>query len=582
MKHVISVLLILSGWLGLGGRWGAGVEGAEIPSPSAGSYAQVLTIPSLNLRVLTCPGCTARAAQAGTVVVTLHQHTGNNYGVLALVPRPVDAPRAGFVYVLSFESRFLPAAAGQKGQLGLGLCDGRGWGPVQSAIAVMGAEKAATWTRFQGTYEPLPDTRSVQIVARIESGATPVSGVWEIRDLRLEARSLPPVVSAAELTKLKKIIVPAQQRQDAPPVLRGFNIGGVDRGTRHDRAFFEDARKWGARLVRLSLDPGAIARDQHQEVWSIWPQILDDVVKEVQNAHAAGIQVVLVLSNPPLANASVAHNSSDLWKQPDLESVFCRVWKDLAQRLLPYHDAIYGYDLYNEPVDPAQMGPPRQWRPIALQIIRTIRAVDPKVWIIYEPGPWGDPAGFTNLVPLPDPRVIYSFHFYEPHAFTHQGVYDTVNTDLAHALTKINVHYPGVIDGKEWNKAALAACLAPIDRFQQEWGVPIFAGEFSAVRWAPDGDAAQWLADVTSLLNQRHWSWCYHAFREWNGWSLEYGNTFWREGMPYPKPVTYETRRAKVIKAALRDDRIPLGAKRRPPSPGWGIGPRPSRKGTTQ
>ena len=45
-------------------------------------------------------------------------------------------------------------------------------------------------------------------------------------------------------------------------------------------------------------------------------------------------------------------------------------------------------------------------------------------------------------------------------------------------------------------------------------------GEFSAVAYAEGCD--RWIADVTALLNDLGWDWCYHAFREWDGWSVEH------------------------------------------------------------
>ena len=42
------------------------------------------------------------------------------------------------------------------------------------------------------------------------------------------------------------------------------------------------------------------------------------------------------------------------------------------------------------------------------------------------------------LEPLPDPNVIYVFHFYEPHIFTHQGA--TWGAYYWHWLK--GLHYP--------------------------------------------------------------------------------------------------------------------------------------------
>jgi hypothetical protein len=83
--------------------------------------------------------------------------------------------------------------------------------------------------------------------------------------------------------------------------------------------------------------------------------------------------------------------------------------------------------------------------------------------------------------------------------------------------------YPGVIEGKHWDKAELEAALAPVIEFQRAFGVPIYIGEFSAIRWAPDDSAYRYLKDLIDIFEAHGWDWSYHAFREWSGWSVEHG-----------------------------------------------------------
>ena len=166
-------------------------------------------------------------------------------------------------------------------------------------------------------------------------------------------------------------------------------------------------------------------------------------------------------------------------------------------------------------------------------------------------GTVGGAEGFAHLEPLPDSRVIYSVHFYEPGIFTHQGVLDVEGLPLAEARKKAGVTYPGKINDEPWDKTRLAACLAPVDAFQARYHVPIYVGEFSVIRWAPEGSGARWLKDAIDLFEARHWSWTYHAFREWNGWSLEHDGEYWMNGMSPPPMAATETDRARVVRAAL-------------------------------
>ena len=49
-----------------------------------------------------------------------------------------------------------------------------------------------------------------------------------------------------------------------------------------------------------------------------------------------------------------------------------------------------------------------------------------------------------------------------------------------------------------WDMAALQATMQNVMRFQQTYGTTIWAGEFSAIRWAPG--SARWLSDAVDLF----------------------------------------------------------------------------------
>ena len=328
-----------------------------------------------------------------------------------------------------------------------------------------------------------------------------------------------------------------------PLVVRGFMMAEMN-----DQKNFNDVKIWGANVVRLQLHPARYATNKGQDIWKALPSYLDQLEDQVKAAKHVGLKVVIDLHEAPFQN--VTQRVDEFWQRTDLEEMFCRIWTDIASRLLPYKKTIWGYDIYNEPADNSPY-PPRQWRPLAIQIVKAIRKIDNETWIVYEPGPWGSPLeGFKTLEPLPDPHVIYSPHFYAPQeSFTHQGVH--AKGSFEEAKKSINKPYPAMINGILWDKNRLAQELKYVDEFQAKWKVPIYVGEFSVIRWAPKDDAVHWLQDVIDLFEARGWSWSYHAFREWNGWSLEHDEKFWMEGMPDPKPVTYETERAKIIRSAL-------------------------------
>ena len=221
-----------------------------------------------------------------------------------------------------------------------------------------------------------------------------------------------------------------------------------------------------------------------------------------------GIHVLIDLHTPPGGrdDASVCR----LFQDRKYQDHFLKVWDRITRRYVG-KATIWGYDLVNEPVEDIVADGLRDWHALALETARRVRAIDKDHAIIVEPAPWGSLAGLDHFEPLDVPGVVYSAHMYEPHPFTHQGVYGQAT----------GVTYPGSIAGREWNKEQIRRTFGPAIRYQQDYHVPIYIGEFSAIRWAPG--AAAYLRDVIEVMEENQWDWAYHAFREWDGWSVEHG-----------------------------------------------------------
>ena len=60
-----------------------------------------------------------------------------------------------------------------------------------------------------------------------------------------------------------------------------------------------------------------------------------------------------------------------------------------------------------------------------------------------------------------------------------------------------------------------------------------------AIRWAPENSAYNYLRDIIDIFEEYGWDWSYHAFREWNGWSVEYTEDK-NNNAPAPEPTNRE------------------------------------------
>ena len=130
--------------------------------------------------------------------------------------------------------------------------------------------------------------------------------------------------------------------------------------------------------------------------------------------------------------------------------------------------------------------------------------------------------------------VIYSFHMYQPNMFTHQ-----FNTTKEFPK---GIEYPGVIRGVKWDKARLRGAMQPAIDFQREFNVHMYVGEFSAIRWAPNESAHRYIRDLIELFETAGWDWSYHAYREWQGWSVEHGTD-----KSDTAPASTPTKRKKLL-----------------------------------
>ena len=126
-----------------------------------------------------------------------------------------------------------------------------------------------------------------------------------------------PTSSSGQTGKDGKPKVPT-----TPVVVRGFMMP-----EKNDQKNFDDAKAWGASVVRLQIFPARYASGKGQDVWTGLPAYLDQLETQVKAAKQAGLKVVIDLHESPFQNV-VAQNP-EFWKRTDLEENFCRIWSEI-------------------------------------------------------------------------------------------------------------------------------------------------------------------------------------------------------------------------------------------------------------
>lgn len=286
--------------------------------------------------------------------------------------------------------------------------------------------------------------------------------------------------------------------------LRGFTLADLQQdGTEiYSEQDYVDLVATGANVVRMFLH---FRKCDGCQQYGFPEKEINYAERVLARGEKLGFRVVVSVLPLP------GFGKSDYWENTALKDDIAGKWGHIASRLRGF-GSLLAYDLINEPVVPDTFFTAAKraaWAELALAITRRVRAVDPDTPIMIEPVPWAFPESFRNLEPLPVDGLVYSFHFYTPREFTHQGLQELSRSR--------GVSYP---QGK-WNKRALSDALQPVRDFSRKFGIPVFVGEFSCVRWAPEGSCARYVRDVIELFEDERWGWAYLGWRGYQGWDAE-------------------------------------------------------------
>ena len=403
---------------------------------------------------------------------------------------------------------------------------GRSWPAASLDAGTFGWQPAGFTVRVPD------DAQQMSLVLGLEA----VTGKAWFDDVRVVVYKLPRVSVAAAAPS-----GPVYKGHDLPR-LRGAMISSqVDA-----ESLRVLGQQWKANVVRWQLIRTRYKGDPLDlDAYDQWLQsALEKLDAGLPLCEKYGLRVVVDLHSPPGGQATsggYAGSDHGLFTSRACQEKFVANWAAMAKRYKNCK-AIWGYDLANEPVEGLVGEGLADWPELALRAARAIRAVDPVRTIIVEPAEGGGPHGLLDFEPLPVANVVYSVHMYIPGQFTHQGV---------HGEWKPCV-YPGVIDGKSWGKAQLEAALKPAIDFQKQYNAHLYIGEFSAIRWAPEGSAQRYLKDLIDIFEAHGWDWSYHAFREWDGWSVEHG-----PDKNDRKPATAPTDRQRLLQDWFAKNRRP-------------------------
>ncbi len=268
----------------------------------------------------------------------------------------------------------------------------------------------------------------------------------------------------------------------------------------------ETLHRWGATMARFQMIRHwkAVGDNQDLAEFAAWVDSrLDNLEDVLRWAAERGMKICVDLHVTPGGRDFAREHI--MFRDERYADAFVDTWRRIAARFCG-HPALYGYDLLNEPLQRGRAAV--DYWTLQRRAAEAIREIDPVTPVVIESNNSDSPGAYRYLSPLEMDNVIYQVHFYEPGDYTHQGVGGKAS----------GFRWPDPARG--WDVEYLRRVLEPVRDFQLRHGARIYVGEFSAICWAEG--AENYLRDCIGIFREYGWDWTYHAFREWEGWSVEH------------------------------------------------------------
>jgi len=284
--------------------------------------------------------------------------------------------------------------------------------------------------------------------------------------------------------------------------------------TKYTKKDFENIKSLGCDVIRLPINLHYMTNGAPDYTLDpLFLQFLDEAV-----TWAEEIDIALILDNHTFDPSEAT--------SPEVGDILNKVWVQMAEHYESRFDKLY-YEVLNEPhgID-ADL-----WNSIQGEVIKTIRQYDTRHTIIVGPANFNS---FHLLADLPiyeDDNLIYTFHFYDPFIFTHQGAswVEPSMVELASVPFPYNANaMPGVPDvlkgswiESAYNRYDEDGTLAKVHElidiaadFQVQNDVTLFCGEFGVLMDnSNQEDRVYWYEEVRKYLEEKSipWTmWDYH------------------------------------------------------------------------
>lgn len=317
---------------------------------------------------------------------------------------------------------------------------------------------------------------------------------------------------------------------------QGVNLGGwlSQCETRQHDAHFnsfitaQDIQRiasWGFDHVRLPVDSTVLTKGTNHLQENMLHYI-DNCLTWCQS-EKLGLQ--LDMHRLPGYNiATASHNT--LFSSLEERRRSSELWHTLAQRYKDVGSELR-FELLNEPEWPTCYEVQDTYR----ELWQAIREVDSRRTLVVSGNHYSHVDFMEQILPFNDPKVVYTFHYYEPTIFTNQLFAKAHGKWPRYEGAPV---YPGdfpglreYLDQCPWEAEVNARyCWQRNDRALMEKNIlkavafrthrksEIYLGEFGVCYHAEENRRCAWMKDLLDLTEKYNIPWCYWTYKE-----MDYG-----------------------------------------------------------
>jgi endoglucanase len=278
--------------------------------------------------------------------------------------------------------------------------------------------------------------------------------------------------------------------------------------------------KLGFDNVRLSIDPTPLEQYPRGKD-GLNADFLARLDRAVDAMLAAGLAVQIDI-HPEEAYKQQVKTTNEAAER------FNMLWRRLAAHYAGRDPDRIFFEIMNEP----EVSDPYRWAGIQADAAAAIRESAPRNTIIATGPNYSDIADLLTQHPLPDGNVIYNFHFYEPHEFTHQGAawgapwwvythgipYPATESSMEELVKQV----PGAADRyalehywlDHWDAHRIRLQIDAAAAWGKDNNVPLICNEFGAYRYVADpASRMNWIHDVRTALEADGVGWTMWDYR---------------------------------------------------------------------